>query len=405
MRKSYITVGSHGVPVQNYTSRREQIAKRLTEIADAAEAREGKEKNHLTKAEEDEVDELKREADVIDLKIAAAVDGMVQVSSREAAFDAYLREVVKGRQLKETSLKREYIHQTTSTNADAMVPLTVEDIVEPLEEGLIMGAVGCKLYTGLAGSYVFPVIDAVEAEVAGENVALTDAQIDITKIQPSPKRVGITIRITSQLINQTEGVAWGMIQQQAPEAIIRTLNKCMFLTDTTSSLTLKGALFTCAGATAVAISTLRTKAAKKAATHIAFAGTLPTYAELLAMKGIVLAKGVKGQHMGYVMDEYTKAELEATPRDTGSGRMIVEDGKVAGIPVFCTNYINTDSGVAHVGFGCWDHQLCQQFGDFRLIVDPYTGATKDEVRLTINSDWAMTATRAEAFILGSCASE
>ena len=69
-----------------------------------------------------------------------------------------------------------------------------------------------------------------------------------------------------------------------------------------------------------------------------------------------------------------------------------------------TNYINDDTNT-YVGFGYWGYEPLQGFGQQRFIIDPYTGATSDSVRLTLNADWSMTTLRPEAFVLGKCASE
>jgi hypothetical protein len=58
-----------------------------------------------------------------------------------------------------------------------------------------------------------------------------------------------------------------------------------------------------------------------------------------------------------------------------------------------------------VGFGFFGYEGFGQFGEMRVVVDPYTGATEDTVRITLNGDWAMTAVRPEAFTLGVCAAE
>jgi hypothetical protein len=154
--------------------------------------------------------------------------------------------------------------------------------------------------------------------------------------------------------------------------------------------------------TGVALTALKTKEQKKAAQLINFAGELPTYKELVAMKGLCLLKGVEGNYMAYVMDEYTKAMLECTPIDEGSGRMVIENGMIAGVPVKCTNYINSGSNT-YVGFGCFGYLPLQGFGDMRFVIDPYTKAKNDSVVLTLNEDWAATVLREEAFILGKCA--
>lgn len=402
------------VAVRQYINRRDEISRRQREIADLMEA----EKRMETEAEKEELEALAREAHVLDLRIASTnPEGMVAVEAREIAFDKFLRESITNKQNLETAFKRENVTGnngilSTNPNVDGMIPVYVNDIVKPLEEGLIYDKVGLPVLTGLSGSYVWPVAGAVEAQIAGEGVVLDDKKIDFTKIVPNPKRVGVAITVTRETIFKTEGVAYQVVVEQLPQAMARTLNKALFHTDATL-LGIDGPFFYIANTvnngsasanTPVALSTVKTKAQKKATRYIAFAGVLPTYKELLALKGLALVKGVAGEKMAYIMDEYTKAELEATPRDTGSGLMIVEDGKIAGVPVFCTNYIN-DGENNFIGFGCWGNQPLQGFGDLSLIIDPYTKAKANAVQLVLNSDWSTDTLHAEAFVLGKCAAE
>lgn len=390
------------VSVRQYIDRREEISIRMNEIADLAEKEN---KREFTDAEKAEIEMLDREMSVLNVRIASAdKSGYVKVEARELAFDNFIREAIKNQAKQNNVLQREFggIMSTTS-GVDGMIPLTINDIVQPLEEGLILDKVGLPLYTGLAGDFVWPVVGAVEASVLGEAVELGDSKIPFSKIKPSPKRVGITIPITNQTINQTIGVAYEIVKQQIPQAMARTLNKCMFGTDATVTHGLVGPFFDIVkNGTAVALSSLTTKAKKKAANYITFAGELPTYKELVAMRGLAMMKGVEAAYMCYVMDEYTKAMLETTPVDAGSGKMVVENGMIAGVPVFCTNYINTGEDT-FIGFGCWGYEPLQQFGEQRLIIDPYSEAKTDTVRVTLNADWDMTTLRKEAFVLGKCA--
>lgn len=162
MRKNFLDVQGRMVPVHGYVAQREKNCIRLTELADLAE----KEGNRAFTAEErEEIDMLERANAILDVKINGAKNGLVEVTAREARFDAFLREVLSSRRLNEQRLERTYNHTTASTNADGMIPVTTGDVVEPLEEGLILKAVGLPLYTGLAGSYVIPTISAIEASV------------------------------------------------------------------------------------------------------------------------------------------------------------------------------------------------------------------------------------------------
>lgn len=383
--------------VREILGRMTEIQTRLNAIADICEA----EKREMNDAEKEEHGALMREAAVLNVRLQA--EGMPTVSgggiSREAGFDNWMKHIARERRAEEVVMAREAM---VVTDAEAMVPLTISDIIGPLEEGLILKTVGIKLQTGLAGDYVSPVVGKIEASFADEAAALTDSEIPVSKVKPTPKRVGVTLSVSSQLINQTQGVALDVVKQQIPMAVTRTLNKVMF-SPTEVNATVQGpfAVIKKADATGQLLSTLTTKAKKKACSHLKFAGAVPTYKELLAMKGIVLAKGVINDGTAaYVMDEYMKATLESTPRDEGSGLMIVEDGRIAGIPVFCTNEID-EAESDHIGFGIWSYELLGQFGEQRFVVDPVSGAKNDVTILTLNGDWSMTTARPEAFVLGT----
>jgi HK97 family phage major capsid protein len=382
--------------VREYIERREEIKLRMNEIADLAEKED---KREFTEAEKAELKHLEREMNVFDVKIASAgKTGYVEVSARELEFDEYLREAMKNQGKQNNVLQREAM---LTTDVDAMIPLSVNDVVKPLEEGLILGQLGLPVMTGLNGDFVWPVAGSIEAEIAGETVELSDKKIDFAKVKPNPQRVGVSVTVSAQTIWKTNGVAYEVVKQQLPQAMARALNKAVLGTEEVSH-SLVGPFAALAKKTGVALTALKTKEQKKAAQLINFAGELPTYKELVAMKGLCLLKGVEGNYMAYVMDEYTKAMLECTPIDEGSGRMVIENGMIAGVPVKCTNYINSGSNT-YVGFGCFGYLPLQGFGDMRFVIDPYTKAKNDSVVLTLNEDWAATVLREEAFILGKCA--
>lgn len=382
-------------PQEAYARVRE-IKVRLNEIKDVCE----RENRAQTAEETAEVDSLKREAQ--DLSLRATINSMSGAQSpamsREKGFDNYVQSVKNARQLDERVMERE---ATITTDVQGIIPLSINDIIKPLEEGLILNTVGLKLQTGLSGDYVSPVVGRLEAEFAGEAVELSDKKIAIEALRPVPARLGVSVAVTSQTINRSQGLVLDIVREQLPLAIVRTLNKAMFSPVATGSAKGPFAKILTDNADGVALSTLKSKAAKKAATHIKFAGEVPTYKELVAMKGIVLAKGIVNDGTAaYVMDEYMKATLEATPRDAGSGLMVIENGRIAGVPVFTTNEICA-ADKDYIGFGVFSYELLGQFGDMRFVVDPVSQAKKDLTVMTLNADWAMTTARPEAFVLGS----
>lgn len=373
----------------------------MRSIADAMEA----EKREASAEEKTELEALKRELNVIDIRINAEAGGNKPQAQRSQAaqFDAWLREACAGGKQREFKVMNREAVTTATTNADGTIPVTIEDFMAPLEKGLIFDLVGLRLETGLVGSYMIPGIGAVTASVAGEAETVADSEITFEKLTPNPKRISCKVKISNQLINQSAGKAYNAIVEQVAESVRRTLNERMFATRQNISDALIGPFKALAAAAAVPAANIKTLAQKRAAKHILFAGETPTYKEIMLLRTIALTKGVRNLNGAYVMDAATAGELRCTPKGAGGGRMVLEDGYIDGIPVYETSYINEGGNKNYIGFGYWRYEAAGQFGDVRMIVDPYTGAAEDCVIVTINADWSMTTLRPEAFTLGECA--
>lgn len=365
---------------------RAKVSERINAICDVAEEREDK---AFTDAEKTELEALKRELAVHDARIAIARESpslSITVEAQAVQMDTYLREILTRGSAASVRLERSFEGMQLN-NSTAAVPLTLLDIIQPLEKGLIYHLLGVPVRTGLAGDYCWPVLGNVEASIAGETVKLADSKVELTKLTPEPVRIGISIPVTNTAITQTQGVVLDIIKQQIPLAVSRTINRAMFCTEKFNDK-FYGPF-----------------AGKAVGT---FAGQVPTYKELLAMRADVYKTGVTNDGTAaYVMSESMKAILEATPIDSGSGRMVVENNRIAGIPVFCTEFIDmakagTATATSNVGFGIFGNQPLGQFGETRFVVDPLTGATEDVVRLTLNAEWSMTTLRTEAFVCKKC---
>ena len=121
----------------------------------------------------------------------------------------------------------------------------------------------------------------------------------------------------------------------------------------------------------------------------------PTFKEYNSLKAKVLATGVDGENLCWVMTKAQKAIAEATPKDAGSGIMVCENDRIAGLPVFTTHYI----GEGNIGLGDWRYQPMGLFGDMSFIIDPYSQARKDAVDFVLNVNYGTTTLRKEAFAL------
>lgn len=346
---------------------------RIREMAELCE----RENRMRTEAEESEYQTLVRDNQMLQMRVqAVSADYLRENPNTSADATRIIRENMAAGRPTEIRLMRELV-MVSDAQSGGIVPVKIQDILDPLVEGLILAKVGIPMPTGLAGDYIWPTYETVEATVAGEGVALTDTKINMGKLTATPQRIGIAIPVTRQAINQTEGVLEMIVKKLMPLSVSMLLNKIMFsTTKVTNATTLVGPFVgKVDGATAFSAE--------------------PTFKEFNSLKATVLASGVDGEHLCWVMTKAQKAIAEATPKDAGSGIMVCENDKIAGLPVFTTNYI----GEGYIGLGDWRYQPMGLFGDISFIIDPYSQARKDAVDFVLNVNYGTTTLQSDAFAL------
>lgn len=350
---------------------------RINQMADLCEA----ENRTRTEQENAEYEALTRENAVLQMRMqAAAARHMANNPNALADANRLLRDNMQAGRQTQIMLTSDLVMVADGTSG-GIIPLNIQDILDPLTEGLILDKVGLPMPTGLAGDYVWPTYEAVEATIAGEGVELTDTKINMSKLTAQPQRVGVAIPVTRQTIIQTQGIIETIVKRLMPQAVAMLLNKVLFSTTKAT------------GATSL-VGPFVGKAAKATAMS-----ATPTFADFVKLKATVLASGVNGTNLCWVMTQAQKAIAEATPKDAGSGIMVCEQDHIAGIPVFCTHYI----GEGYIGLGDWRYQPMGLFGDISFIVDPYSQARKDSVDFVLNCNYGTTTLRPEAFALGKVA--
>ena len=364
-----------------------KIAKRVSEIQERLRALHStleKEQRALNDEEKRELAALEREQDLLLLQSRALALPDEEANKPATAKD-FLRALCEtGRANVELRVRADGATPVTravstmlSTDlpGGGLMPLTIGDIVKPLHEELIYNKIGVRMPTGCRGTYEWPVHEAITATIAGENVSVGAKKINLDKVPVVTQRIAVVVEATRESLFQSDGKLEGIIREQLPTAIANTVNDVVISpTKVTADCAITGPFV------------------GKTATAIDF-----TFKGLNAAKAALLAKGLRSDRMVWIMTEATKAELEATPKDTGSGIMCIEDGRLCGIPVFCSETI----GAGKIGLGDFTYQVCAQFGDFYLTVDPYTGADANKVRFVLNADFGTATLRKEAFALYS----
>ena len=305
--------------VRELINRFQQNCDRITEIADACE----KEQRERNEKEENEYKMLMRENQLLQMKMQAATAEQLR-ENPNAAEDAIriIRENAAAGQRTEIMMMRDIMAVQDVRNG-SIVPLNIQEILKPLQEGFILDKLGLPMPTGLVGDFVWPMFEMVEAEIAGEGAALTDTKIPFNKMTASPERIGIAIPVSNQSLNQSNGLLEMIVREIMPLAIQQLLNKIVCGVNKVNNATNLVGPFVALKDNAVALS------------------KVPTFKELNAsMKAAVLETGIDGSNLCWVMTKSMQAILEGTPiNDKGIFVPMIQNGMLCGLPVYTTNAI------------------------------------------------------------------
>lgn len=355
---------------------------RIKTIAKTAEA----EKRDFTPEEKKELDTIEQRDRVLEVKLKGikreqeASNITSKADTRMAAIKL-LRENARNGKKSEIVFTRDLL-TVSDVEGGGVIPVKIQDILDPLTEGFILDKVGLPMPTGLAGDYVWPAYEMVDAQIAGEGVALTDTKISFSKLTAHPERIGIAIPVTNQSLYQSDGILDTIVRTIMPKSVQLLLNKILFTPEKLTNATNLVGPFVGKAASATNLS------------------ATPSFDALNAMKAKVLASGIEGSALCWIMTKSMAAILEGEPINTkGIFRPILEDGMLCGLPVYTTNCIKIGS-TEYIGLGDWRYQPMGLFNTVRFIVDPYSQARKDSVDFVLNVDYGTVTLRPEAFVLG-----
>ena len=372
---------------------------RQEEIHSQLSGLEGRE--NLTDAEKTQLASLNREWNANKREIT------LLNQEREAAknakpkdVNAQMREIVKA--VREGKLNGDFVlTRTTPTSTitsaviqsdektnmeSAGIPVTIQELIKPLEAELIYGKIGLKVQTGVRGKIQWPVLDnSVEVSVGEELDEVDTKVLSFDKITTTPYKLGISIEVSNEAINDEAFDLNGLIVEQIGRAMGRVLNKRVLALSAPSVK---------AGFCGPLVSHKQT---------LNFAGATPTYAEVKELKGKVLGTNANMAGFCYIMNAALYSALEAAPKDLGSGRFIIEGGKIDGDPIFITDNSEYDGKLV---CGCFGYEALNQHGQSHFIVDPYTKAKKNVTVFTLNADWSLTylvrSSDTAPFAVGTC---
>lgn len=266
---------------------------------------------------------------------------------------------------------------TTDTVAAAsMIPVTIGEVIKPLEKGLIIHKLGIKMQYGLVGELSFPTLAAIEATIEGENTKLNATKLDIGNLKAKPWRVGMSVPLSNDAIDQTNDALFEITVEQLSLSVARVLNKVMF--------------------SSTEVGKASSGPFVKETPNLEYETGL-TFEDVVSLETNVMDAGVDVSDgtAAYICSPKVYGKLKATRIEAGSPEMIIKDGMMNGYPVLMTNYM----GAGELGFGVFSNVGVGQWGKIRLTVDDLSMADTNETKFTHNSKYDIITARPEAFAI------
>lgn len=360
--------------IKELRQKREAARQAMLQIVDTAEA----ENRSVTAEEATQIEEYEAEIRGYDAAMVAHTHrNQVRVTDAITEVANAVRSIVRGEvRSADVNLRAAISGATTTTTAAGAGSESTIGVIKPLEQGLILGSIGASIRTDIPRGGKWASVAPAKATFENEATPLSNQSIAVTKKATNPHRLGIQIFVTHQALAMSDiDLLNTVILPEVNRAIERELNAWMLQTTAYNSTH---------GAKGVFVD---------AVTKVTGAAATPTAEELATLRGNVKAKGIydDGTYR-YVMSALMAAKLSVTPIVTGGSEMILKDGKIAGIPVYESEYIElgNNTGVPkYVGFGRFSDAIVAQFGAARLTIDISSkeAATADGVYVILNVDY------------------
>ena len=340
--------------------------------------------NRPTTDEEDqELRELELKRQISELRAAEAVR---LYDPLKEAREAFRIAFINSRKANSITFKRDTM---TGEDAEGAIPIKVNNVIEPITEGLIYKMLGIPISSGLGGSfYSWPVLEAPTATIKGEGTEVDPIKIDMNGYIVKPDTISAACIVSNEVLNSAAGAWDSVINLALPHAAQALINKILFT---------PGSQLDNADNLAGPFATNKEGNANYGVTCSLC--SVPTIDELGYMLKTIMSNGARPQYTTWVMSEAMKIDLSLTAIGVdGIDGPILQDGKILGIPVYCSDCME-----GYIGLGDFSFEPLAFFGETEIRSNPYKYSRYNATEYTLFTRLACNTLRPEVFALGALA--
>ena len=255
------------------------------------------------------------------------------------------------------------ITQTVSGDGvhDEIVEEEFKGLLEPLYADSVISNLGITIYNGLpAGDFKVSAMGKGSAAWADETGVAAESKNTFSHVTLQPKRISAQLSYSKQFLAQDTIGAEAAIRRDIYNALVAQIQSTMLSADASGANKPAG-IFN--GVTAKNIS---------------------SYKELCDVEAAVDDSNVKGERK-YLMSNKAKAILRCMPKSSLTTELVLDGNDIDGTPVIA----NSDVPTTQYAYGDFSNIVMGTWGNVDLIIDPYTLAAENSIRIVVNAfvDW------------------
>lgn len=250
---------------------------------------------------------------------------------------------------------------TYAAEAEDVVATELFDILTPLRARNVAVQAGARFITGLNSNVQIPVMGACNATWEDENATTSGSTPTFTHVSLTPKRLSCVVEISRTLLAVDSKGVEDAIREDIVKAINGKLEETIFGTASGSTKQPEGLFYTLGvtGATTT--------------------NTVSDFSGITNAESDIEDANVTGECV-YVMSNKAKAALRNMAKSAKSTQLVMENGEVDGTKAINTSHI---TGKKYL-YGDFSNLVIAGFDTLSILVDPYTLAGDNKIRLVCN---------------------
>lgn len=278
------------------------------------------------------------------------------------------------------------VTQDSGSYGGALVQNQAPRIVQPLRPTLAFEKLGATFLTGLSGGNI-PLVVGTDFSMSflAEGAAITPQKKEFAGPTLSPKRAGGAVDISNQLLMQSSVDAEALVMNGLRNGFTQLLHSACIN-----------------GAGGVAPTGLLSYTGVNAAA--ATAGIIPTWALIVELQSLIEEDDATSENLGFIIHPKIKGLLKQIKKDAGSGRFLLENDVIDGLPFVSTSQVPVQDDGADpaittypIIFGDFSQMYIGQWGSVNVTLNPYSADLSDSLRMVLNTHADMQIANPKAF--------